>query len=117
MAIPQNYTEAINSPESQEWKKAMDKEIKSLKEKNTYTITLPTGKNVVGGRWLYTIKENTNNTRDYNARYVAKGFSQIKDLDYHETYAPTTKMTKIRTLMQFVAQYDLIVHKWIVCIP
>lgn len=30
----------------------------------------------------------------------------VKDLDYHETYTPTTKMTTIRTLMQFVAQYD-----------
>lgn len=77
MAIPQTCTEAINSPESQEWKKAMDKEIKSLKEKNTYAITtLPTGKNVVGGRWVYTIKENTNNTMNYKARYVAKGCSQ-----------------------------------------
>lgn len=77
----------------------MGKEIKSLKENNTDTITtLPIGRNVRGGKWIYTIKENAKNTSDYRTRYAAKGFL------LNETCTP--KMITIRTLMQFVAQYD-----------
>lgn len=51
----------------------MGEEIKFLKENNTSTIaTLPIGKNVVGGRYVYATKENVNNTRDYKARYIVK---------------------------------------------
>lgn len=64
----------------------MGEEIKFLKENNTSTIaTLPIGKNVVGGRYVYATKENVNNTRDYKARYIVKWFGQVKKLNYHET--------------------------------
>ena len=106
--VPANYNEAMHSPVAEKWKAAMERELISLKENDTFTlVTPPKDKNVVGGRWVYSIKEGG----EYKARYVAKGYSQIKDLDYHETYAPTTKMTTIRTLMQLCVQYDLIVHQ------
>ena len=108
--IPVSYSAAMSSPDAEKWKTAMEKEIRSLEENNTYTlVTRPEDKNVVGGKWVYSIKDGDN--PEYKARYVAKGYSQIKDIDYHETYAPTTKMTTIRTLMQLSAQYDLIVHQ------
>ena len=45
------------------------------------------------------------------ARYVAKGFSQVEGVDYHEMFAPTTKMTSIRTMANVVAQHDMVVHQ------
>ena len=108
--IPVTYEEAINSPEAENWKTAMEKELYSLQENNTYTLTnLPENKNVVGGKWVFSIKEGEK--LEYKARYVAKGYSQIKNVDYYETYAPTTKMTTIRMLMQLGVQYNLIIHQ------
>ena len=73
-AFPQNYKEAVESPESEYWKNAMKEEMNSLKENNTFTLTtLPKGKRLVGGRWVYTIKETPNGSKTYKARYVAKG--------------------------------------------
>ena len=107
-SIPTNYIEAINSPDAGKWKAAVEKEMRPLEENNTFTIrSLPENKNVVGGKWVYSIKEGDEVV--FKARYVAKGYSQIKDIDYHETYALTTKMSRVRTLMQLCAQYDLIV--------
>lgn len=41
----------MSSPESELWSKAMQKEMNSLKENDTFTLTtLPEGKNIVGGR-------------------------------------------------------------------
>ena len=112
-AFPQNYKEAIQSPESEHWKNAMEDEINSLKENNTFTLTtLPEGRKIVGGRWVYTVKENPNDpNKTYKARYVAKGYSQVKGVDYEDTFAPTANFTSIRILMQLAAQYDLILHQ------
>jgi len=63
----------------------------------------------VGGCWVYTVKENDEKT--YEARYVAKGYSQVKCVDYHETFALTINFTSMRILMQLAAQYDLILHQ------
>ncbi|CAB4006890.1 Hypothetical predicted protein [Paramuricea clavata] len=44
--LPQNYTEAMGSPQAREWEKAMKEEISSLKENDTYELsTLPEGRN------------------------------------------------------------------------
>ena len=60
-----------------------DEEFKSLKENDTFTLTpLPSGKNVIEGRWVYTIKEGQKGNPIYKARYVVKGYSQTKDVDY-----------------------------------
>ena len=83
----------------------MNEEIDSCKENDTYTLTpLPNGKQAVGGRWVYTMKENANGSKSYKARYVAKGYSQIEGQDYHETFSPTAQLTSVRVLMQLAAQ-------------
>lgn len=111
-SVPKTYKEAIKSPESVSWKEAMDEEINCLKENETFTLTeLPEGRNAVGGRWVYTMKEDSNGSKSYKARYVAKGYSQIKGVDYNETFAPTANITSIRVLMQLAAQYGLILHQ------
>jgi len=66
----------------------MDEEISALKENNTYEFTpLPENRSVVGGRWVFSIKLGPNGEETYKARYVAKGYSQIKDINYHETFS------------------------------
>ena len=55
----------------------------------------------MGGRWVYAVKESADGTLTHKARYAAKGYSQTKDIDYFEPYAPTTQMTSVRVLMQF----------------
>ena len=72
---------------------------------------LPEGKKTVGIKWVYTSKENPDGSKTYKARFVARGFSQKKGIDYRETFSPTANITSIRILMQMVVQYDLIVHQ------
>ena len=109
--IPMTYHEAISSSASQKWQQAMEEEIKSLEDNDTYELTtLPEGRRCIGGKWVYNIKPNPNGDDKFKARYVAKGYSQIKDIDYTETFSPTAKITSIRMIMQLAAQEDLIVH-------
>ena len=44
----------MKSDDSEVWKKAMDSEMKSLIDNNTFTvISLPRDKKAVGSRWVY----------------------------------------------------------------
>lgn len=110
--VPQNYQEAITSTNSMHWRNSMDKEMKSLKENQTFTLTqLPQGKQPVGGRWVYTLKRDTDGSEKYKARFVAKGYNQKPGTDYDETFSPTADMTSVRVVMQKSAQENLILHQ------
>lgn len=106
--IPQSYREAITSPKSTQWKKAMQEEMTSLEENDTYTLTeLPPGKRAVGGKWVYALKTDIDGSEKCKARYVAKGYSQKQGTDYEETFSPTADMSSIRVIMQKSAQENL----------
>ena len=42
---------------------------------------------------------------------VARGFSQVEDLDYSETNGPAMKFTSVRILLPLVAIFDLDLHQ------
>ncbi|CAB4013210.1 Retrovirus-related Pol poly from transposon TNT 1-94 [Paramuricea clavata] len=110
--IPACYSQAVNSSDSARWKKAMDEEFDSLVSNETFTLTMvPPNREIVGGKWVYKIKSGPNDEETYKARYVAKGYSQVPGVDYHETFAPTARMSSIRVLMQHAVQNDMIVHQ------
>ena len=102
----------MNSPMASGWEQAMKNELEALKVDDTFELTaLPEGKNLVGGKWVYTVKEDVNGSETLKAGYVAKGYSQVHGIDYVETFSPTADITSITILMQLAAQYDLTVHQ------
>lgn len=42
----------------------------------------------------------------YKARLIAKGFTQIYDIDYMETFAPMAKLNTARVLLSLAAKLD-----------
>ena len=110
--VPVTYSQAVRSEDSQLWQKAMDSEMESLKDNHVFTvIPLPNGKKAVGGRWVYSLKNNLNGDVAHKARFVAKGYAQVKGSDYSDTFSPTAKMTTVRMLMQVSADHELVVHQ------
>ncbi|MCI24545.1 hypothetical protein A2U01_0045729, partial [Trifolium medium] len=47
----------------------------------------------------------------YNARLVAKGFTQTYDIDYSETFAPAVKLNTVRILSSLAANLDWPLHQ------
>ena len=110
---PSTYSEAMSSPDAPFWKEAIDSEMKSLLENNSWHLTdLPKGFKTVGCRWVFKKKLRPDGSVDkYKARLVAKGFTQKKGIDYFNTYSPVASITTIRTLLALASIYKLHIHQ------
>lgn len=97
---PNTYKQAITSPQSQEWQKAMQAEVDELQNQNTWSLTeLPHDKTPLKGRWVYKIKTDLNgNITKYKARWVVKGFNQILGIDYLDTFSTTCRPESYRII-------------------
>src|SRR5699024_8998877 len=110
---PLTYREAIRRSDAKKWKEAMDSEIASLNENDTWELVeKPADRKVVKAKWVYKKKLNLNGeVEKYKARLVAKGFTQRKGIDYNETFSPTVRYESVRILFALAAQYGLEVHQ------
>jgi hypothetical protein len=108
-SVPNHYEDAINSPEVEKWRVAMQDEYNSLIENNTWTIMpCPPGKKPIKSRWTFDIKPEANGIPPrYKARFVAKGFSQIPGRDFNETYASVVTHDTLRLFMSTAAAMDM----------
>jgi hypothetical protein len=105
---PETYEEAIISPQSAEWKLAMEEEMTSLIKNETWSLVEPPpGRAPIKNRWVFKIKKNGQNNVKFKARLVAKGFSQRPGIDYGETYSPVVKHDSLRTILSLAAARDL----------
>ena len=107
--VPTNYKEAMGSTVAHHWKKAMDVEMKNIRDNDTYQMKkTKNGEKAIGCRWVFKVKLNKDGTvNKYKARLVAKGYLQQLGRDYNETFAPVAKFKSIRLLLAIAAQ-----NKW-----
>jgi hypothetical protein len=57
-SIPPSYSSAVHSLQKQDWELAMDKEMKSIQENETWTVIPNKGQKTIKCRWVYTRKTN-----------------------------------------------------------
>ena len=111
--IPTNYSKAINSPDSKRWILAMRKELDFLVENNTFEWQKALkNKNIISSRRFFTIKSKSDEGHEYQIHFVAKGYSQIYDKDYRETFIPTTNIAFIRLLPQIASNPSSLPVPW-----
>lgn len=86
------------SPQSQYWKRAMEEELKTIKDRDVWTLVeKPKNEKVLGSRWVYTLKCNSENKIvRFKARLVAQGFRQEKGIQYDQVFSPVVNFTIIR---------------------
>jgi Reverse transcriptase (RNA-dependent DNA polymerase)/gag-polypeptide of LTR copia-type/Integrase core domain/GAG-pre-integrase domain/Zinc knuckle len=108
------YQGIMKSKYKYEWKKAMDKEIKSIQDLNTWELVpRPKDSKVIGSRWIFKIKRHADGTIErYKARFCAKGYTQKFGIDYNETFAPVVKHSSIRALLAIAANKDWEIYQF-----
>ena len=95
---PTSYT---NASKHNQWCIAMDEEFQALKKQGTwFLVPLPATKNVMGCKWVYKLKHNSDGSiARYKARLVAKGFHQQQGIDFDETFSPAIKPPTVRLIL------------------
>jgi len=94
---PRTYTEAMAHPNATEWELACNDEKRSFDTMGIYEVVpCPKWQKVVGSKWVFHIKRGPDGAiQKYKAHVVAQGFTQIKGVDYNETFAPIAKLSSL----------------------
>ncbi|PLW49320.1 hypothetical protein PCASD_02649 [Puccinia coronata f. sp. avenae] len=110
---PKTYIQAINSPNSSFWKKAIEKEISNMYDHDVWAIVRKSGdQSRINCTWVFKVKKDQLNIPiEYKARLCAKGFQQTKGTDYGKTFAPTGKIVSLRMLIVFALKNNLKFHQ------
>lgn len=104
---PLTFKEAMEGPDSEKWKIAINEELESLRKNGTWVEVPKTpDMNIVGSKWVFKIKttEDKNNPR-FKSRLCAKGYTQKKGVDYEEIFSPTTRYDSIRILLALAIEH------------
>lgn len=109
ISVPSSYQEAISCPNKQEWKAAIQEELQALEVNKTWELVdLPPNRSTIGTKWVFRVKEAENGHKPrFKARLCAKGFSQVKGVDFQETFSPTTRYDTLRVLLALSAQQKM----------
>jgi hypothetical protein len=64
--------------------------------------------NVIGTKWVFRNKQNEDGIVVRNkARLVAQGYTQVKGLDFGETFAPVARLEAIRILLAYACSHNI----------
>jgi hypothetical protein len=91
----------------------MQEEYDSIMQNDVWEVVpRPERKSVVTSRWLYKIKYAADGSIEkHKARFVARGFSQVEEIDYDETFAPVARYTSIRSIMAIATEMCWKIHQ------
>lgn len=98
---PSSYNDAVTCANKSKWIAAMNDEMSSLCENQTWELVdLPEGCKGIGSKWTFKIKKDAcGKIQRYKARLVAQGFSQNSGMDYDEVFAPVAKQSTFKILL------------------
>ncbi|CAI7908895.1 unnamed protein product [Closterium sp. NIES-53] len=89
----------------------MDTEMASWKSTGTYIDAAPPSRaNIVDGMRIFRVKPPPGSLPAFKARYIARGFSHRRGVDFFQTFSPTPKVTTLQVLLNVVAQHDYELH-------
>ncbi|KAI7952262.1 hypothetical protein MJO29_007893 [Puccinia striiformis f. sp. tritici] len=110
---PKTHGQAMKGDETDEWKKAEEKEYQNMKNHDAWTVRLRKAfDSPIASTWAFRKKLGSNNeVVEFKARICAQGFRQTFGFDYHAKYAPTGKPSSLRLLLSFAVNHDLKIHQ------
>jgi len=99
---PHSFEEAMKRDDAEGWKKSIEIENQNLKDNETWVEVkpwqIPKDSLIVGSRWVFKYKTDSNNNVFHKARLVAKGYTQIPGIHYDEVSSPVGRYATARAI-------------------
>ncbi|MBW0500923.1 hypothetical protein O181_040638 [Austropuccinia psidii MF-1] len=106
--VPRSFVEAMASSKSNSWLNAVAKEFASLEQHQVIKeVWLEKDQRLLDKTWVFREKTNSEgNFTEEKAQIYVRGFCQIEDVDFHETFAPTGHLATLRFLLGYCASNE-----------
>src|SRR3954463_14041622 len=115
MLEPSKFDEAMMDLD---WLSAMLEELNQFERNKVWSLVKrpdPTKHNIIGTKWIFRNKQDEDGTVVRNkARLVAQGYTQIKGIDFCETYAPVARLKSIRVMLAFANHNNILLYQMVV---
>jgi len=111
VTLPKSAKDVEDSPRKNEWMKAIQSELNSLKERDVFEVVPTPPRKLMKTKWVFTVKTEGEEITKFKARLCAKGYSQIPGIDYRDTYASVVNISTIRALMAMAAKENLFIRQ------
>ena len=98
---PNTYKEAMECEDRDHWKQAIQNEHENLRKKEVLkeVMTPNYPHRRIGSKYVFKVKIKNGVVDKYKVRIVAKGYNQILDLDYNESFAPVARFNTLRIFL------------------
>jgi hypothetical protein len=107
---PRSLKEARGHASWPTWQRAMDKEVRGLTERGTWTVvsrsSVPDGVKIMGSQFVFKDKPLTG----AKARLVVRGDQEFPKALPEDTYAPTPSATEVRMMFSLATELNEPVH-------
>jgi hypothetical protein len=95
--------DALRGPD---WVVAMQEGLNNFTRNEAWHLVPRPNQIVVGTKWVFRSKQDEHGVVTRNkGRLVAKGYSQVKGLDFDETYALVARLESIRILLAYATYH------------
>ena len=111
---PASYHEAMNGPNSAQWKAAWEKEIGRLEKARTWDLVdrFPPNTPVIPCDLVFKTKRDADNEIvEHRLQIVAGGHKQRKGIDYEESFSCTAKMPSCRVVIGHATRENWEIHQ------
>ena len=107
---PNSYREGMESDAVEEWKQAMDEEMKGFEDRGVgEEVNRHINKTVLKGRCAYKTKVKKDGSIERGkGRYCAKGYSQKPGEDFDDIYAPVGRLESLQILLSISVKRNYI---------
>ncbi|MBW0493864.1 hypothetical protein O181_033579 [Austropuccinia psidii MF-1] len=110
---PRTFKSAFSSLEKDLLLDAIKKELESMNLLGIWDVVkINPSFRLVGTTWVFKVKkDHLGHITKYKARLCAQGFTESAGVDFNQTYAPTSFLNSLRTLIAFEAAKTLEFHQ------
>ncbi|MBW0535868.1 hypothetical protein O181_075583, partial [Austropuccinia psidii MF-1] len=112
-SAPRSYSDALRLDSAEKWVVAIQNEFASLERHGVLEEVPYDGSfRLLDTVWVFREKtDSSGNPVEAKARLCVKGFLQVENLDFHETFAPTGRLSTLCFLLGYCAANDLDLHQ------
>jgi hypothetical protein len=100
---PFKVEDALHHPD---WMVAMQEELNNFNHNEVWSLVEKPKQNIVDTKWVFCNKQDEHEVVTKNKAWlVAKGYSQVKGLDFDKTFAPIARLESIHMLLVYATHY------------